>query len=218
MKNDSNNLWRLWLLILVLATTGIFINWRETAGEFPAPRQSLNSFPAQIGLWTKFGADLRFSADIESILRADDYLMRDYVSDNGKTANVYIGYYASQKSGATYHSPRNCLPGAGWTMTSPDVTEITTPTGRSFTVNRYIVENNKAKYLMLYWYQGRGRIVANEYVDKLSTIYDSVRLRRSDGSLVRIITAIGDSEAEAIKSASDLAVNLEGNLSAFVPD
>jgi hypothetical protein len=53
---------------------------------------------------------------------------------------------------------------------------------------------------MIYWYQGRGRIVASEYQDKVYTVLDSVLRRRSDGAMVRIMTGVGYSEAEATRS------------------
>lgn len=151
-------------------------------------------------------------------MRASDYVMRDYVNVNGTPANLYIGYYDSQRSGGTYHSPQNCMPGSGWEMTSPESVEITTPQGNKFTVNSYLVENGQSKQIMIYWYQGRGRAIASEYKDKVFTIWDSIIKSRSDGSMVRIMVPVGQSEAEALQSAIDLSAQTSDNLSLFIPN
>ncbi len=154
--------------------------------------------------------------ETESVLKTSDYVMREYVRD-GRLANLYIGYYASQKTGATYHSPQNCLPGSGWEMKKPEIVRIKTSDGKSFEANRYIIENGKYKEVMLYWYQGRGRTQASEYYDKIYTVLDSVTRRRSDGSMVRVMTSVGSSESEATSAAADLAAEVSEKLSAHVP-
>lgn len=210
---------QIYLLVAVLAVGGVFVHLRELAGDKTMMRNSLQNLPPKIGAWQKFGEDTRFPVEIESVLRADDYLLRDYfLPATGAAANIYVGYYNSQRTGATYHSPRNCLPGSGWVMHEPQTTEISLPDSRIITVNRYLIENDGKKYLMIYWYQGRGRITANEYQDKLLTIWDSVRRRRSDGALVRVVIPISGSEAETNRAAADISVQLAINLNEFVPN
>ena len=55
--------------------------------------------------------------------------------------NIYVGYYATQRTGATYHSPQNCLPGAGWQLKEPQTIDIAGANGRTFQANLYIIEN-----------------------------------------------------------------------------
>jgi EpsI family protein len=132
--------------------------------------------------------------------------------------NFYVGYYASQRDGATYHSPLNCLPGAGWVMSDPGKITIA-PQGRPpFVANSYLIQNGDHKDLLIYWYQGRGRAVASEYWGKVYTVVDSVRLRRSDGAMIRITTPVKTSEDAALKAAIDLAATASGILPEFVPD
>jgi EpsI family protein len=132
--------------------------------------------------------------------------------------NFYVGYYASQRDGATYHSPLNCLPGSGWVMSDPGKITIT-PKGRpAFVANRYVIQNGDHKDLLVYWYQGRGRAVASEYWGKIFTVVDSVRRRRSDGAMVRITTPVNGSETAALQAAIDLAANSSSILPEFIPD
>lgn len=210
---------KFWLLLLVLLIGGALIHWREAAGEIRPDRKLLKDFPANIGDWRQNGADQRFETEIETVLGANDYLMRDYfVPSSGKGANLYIGYYETQRTGATYHSPRNCLPGSGWTIAESQPVEIALPDGQKFFANNYVIENHQSKALMIYWYQGRGRYLANEYKDKFFTVLDSISRRRSDGAMIRIVVSIDKSEAEALETAKNLAAGAAANLAEFVPN
>jgi EpsI family protein len=217
MKTRSNT-FRFLALLAVLILGGGIINVWERAGEAHVPRQALRDFPSQLGSWRQVGADIRFDSETEKILRADDYLSRNFVS-NDRTASFYVGYYATQRNGATYHSPLNCLPGSGWVMS--DAARITiTPLGGGapFEANRFVVANGRDRALMIYWYQGRGRAVASEYWGKIHTVLDSVRRRRSDGAMVRVMVPVGNSQEEAQKTAVELASQGAAQLPAFVPN
>jgi EpsI family protein len=209
---------RVVVLIALLLVGGIVVNAWEYLGEVPVQRTELNGFPKSVGNWKQIGGDQRFDNATLAVLKASDYLMRDYQSADGRVANIYVGYYASQRNGATYHSPLNCLPGSGWTLNEPAQITIS-PAGRpQFLANRYVIANGNRKELMIYWYQGRGRSVASEYWGKIFTVIDSVRLRRSDGAMVRVMMSMGDSEAETIQAASGLAANVSTALPEFIPD
>src|SRR2546423_15383305 len=105
MGNKRGNFWRFGLLLGVLVLSGIAINVQERAGEAHVERRELKDFPAQLGAWRQAGADLRFDTETENVLRADDYVMRNYTLPDGRVASFYVGYYATQRNGATYHSP-----------------------------------------------------------------------------------------------------------------
>ena len=57
-----------------------------------------------------------------------------------------------------------------------------------------------------------------EYWGKIYTVIDSVRIRRSDGAMVRVMIPVGASEADATAAASDLAASASKALPAFIPD
>jgi EpsI family protein len=211
---------RFWAMFVLLVVGGALVNWWERAGEAHVERHALAEFPVQLGAWQQRGADTKFTQDVEQILRADDYLLRDYATPDGRSANFYVGYYFTQRNGATYHSPLNCLPGAGWTMRDPALIRITPAGGGTpFEANRYIIENGNDRQLLVYWYQGRGRAVASEYWGKVYTVLDSVKLRRSDGAMVRVIVPFrGNDEAAALRTAEDLAAQAAPRLPEFVPN
>ena len=207
-----------WLLLAVLIFGGIFINWFQQRGEAEVTRKPLSELPQKLGEWQQRGDEIRFSEQTESVLRVTDYTMREYTLPDGRIANLYVGYYASQRTGATYHSPQNCLPGAGWIMREPQIVEITTTSSKTFPANRYRIENGIYDEIMIYWYQGRGRAEASEYRDKINTVWDSTFRRRSDGAMIRVMTSVGGNEQEATKAAIDLAQKIADEISAFVPE
>jgi EpsI family protein len=209
---------RSYLLVSVLIFAGVFINWFATRGETNAERRPLAEMPAALGDWRQKGSEIKFDAQVEGVLRTSDYMMREYTMPNGRLANLYVGYYASQRTGATYHSPQNCLPGAGWVMRSPRYVEIARPDGSTFKANLYTVENGIYNEVMIYWYQGRGHAEPSEYRDKVNTVWDSITRRRSDGAIVRVMTSVGADEAEAVRAATDLSARLADALSPFVPE
>jgi len=210
--------WRFAILLVVLLAGGFIVNAWEYLGEARVERKELKDFPKQIGTWVQSGADEQFDNQTLAVLRSSDYLLRNYREADGRVVNFYVGYYASQRDGATYHSPLNCLPGAGWVMNDPGTITIT-PEGRTpFVANRYLIQNGLHKELLIYWYQGRGRAIASEYWGKVYTVVDSIRLRRSDAAMIRIMVPIDGSESKALQTAIDLAAHSSAILPEFVPD
>jgi len=207
---------RFGVLLVLILLVGVVVNAWSYLGEAHVERRDLSEFPTTVGAWQRT-VDRTLDDETLKVLRASDYLQRDFQRSDGQLANLYVGYYASQRSGATYHSPLNCLPGSGWMMSEPGKATITLPDGTSFVANKYVIQSGDLKNLMIYWYQGRGRNVASEYWGKFYTVLDSVRLRRSDGAMVRVTVPITGSEAAAEKAAIDFASGASAVLPQFVP-
>src|SRR5882762_9670739 len=119
MNKSTNKSGRFGILLAVILLGGAGVNAWQYIGEAHVARTELREFPRQVGAWAQIGGDERFDAQTEKVLQADDYLLRNYRAGDGRIASFYVGYYATQRNGATYHSPLNCLPGAGWTMSDP---------------------------------------------------------------------------------------------------
>jgi EpsI family protein len=208
---------RFGVLLVLIVAMGVLVNAWAYLGEAHVDRKELKDFPQTVGVWQKTGNDQILDDATLKVLKASDYLLRDFRKPNGPVANLYVGYYATQRSGATYHSPLNCLPGSGWILSEPGKATVSLPDGSSFTANKYVIQNGDYKSMMVYWYQGRGRNVASEYWGKIYTVFDSVKLRRSNGAMVRVTVPIGNSEADAEKSAIEFASAASAVLPEFVP-
>jgi EpsI family protein len=208
---------RFGVVLVLILVFGILVNAWAYLGEAHVDRKDLKDFPNSIGTWQTTGTDRVLDDETMKVLRASDYLMRDFRNPDGQVASLYVAYYASQRTGATYHSPLNCLPGSGWTLSEPGKATIALPDGTSFVANKYVIETGDYRSMMIYWYQGRGRNVASEYWGKIYTVFDSVRLRRSDGAMVRVTVPIANSEAKAEQTAMDFASVVSAALPQFVP-
>ena len=109
----------------------------------------------------------------------NDYILSDYSKSDGKVVNLYVAYYASQRTGESPHSPLVCIPGDGWSITKLERTSY----GAGQPLNRAIIERNGSKQLVYYWYEERGRRIASEYWSKWYLLSDAITKNRSDGAL-----------------------------------
>jgi EpsI family protein len=131
--------------------------------------------------------------------------------------SIYVGYYETQARGHTIHSPKNCLPGAGWEALSSETATIDLR-GSGVQVNRYLLQNGPERALVLYWYQGRGRVAHDEYRVKLDLLLDAALRNRSDEALVRVIVPVEDGrEDRAMALAEDVATIVIPSLDQALP-
>jgi EpsI family protein len=173
-------------------------------------RQSFDTLPLELARWRGYDAK-PLADDIVALLGVDDYVHRTYLSASGVPVNLYAGYYHSQRQGDTIHSPQNCLPGAGWRPVSSTTTTIPV-NGREVEVNQYVIQKGLDQQVVLYWYQGRGRVIANEYRNKALLMWDAATRHRTNGGLVRIIVPIApnvDAGGEARAFATAVLPHLE---------
>jgi EpsI family protein len=137
----------------------------------------------------------------KDVLRADDYLTRQYAASSGKSANLFVAYFQSQRAGQTPHSPKNCLPGSGWSWSVADTIRVEIA-GRAqrIEINRYIVSKGDDRAVVLYWYQSRDRVVASEYQAAAFTAWDALRYNRTDTELVRVVAPVTQNGVEFIQA------------------
>jgi EpsI family protein len=136
------------------------------------------------------GADVPIEPRVVQALGVSDYLSRVYQAPNLYPVFLYVAYYRSQRTGVSIHSPKNCLPGAGWEPVSAGHTALAAPGGKQVLVNQYEVENGLHRQLVLYWYQSHGRVIASEYRGKMYMVLDALRMNRTDAALVRVSTPV----------------------------
>ncbi|HWO88347.1 MAG TPA: EpsI family protein [Gemmatimonadales bacterium] len=165
------------------------------------------------------GRDARMADWEVTVVGVSTYLLRNYEAPTDPDRDwfsVYVGYYDRQTQGRTIHSPKNCLPGAGWEALASSTTDIATPRG-TFTVNRYLLQNKQQQALVLYWYQGRGRIEANEYRVKWNLLRDAAVRQRTEEALVRIVVPLTGDDTGALDLATRAAAELIPALELALP-
>ncbi|MGH9410367.1 MAG: exosortase C-terminal domain/associated protein EpsI [Vicinamibacterales bacterium] len=203
------------LLIAVLFFAARVALGALSASDPIVPSRPLSSLPMTLGPWT--GAPLPdFDPQTLSVLGVDDYVTRLY-RRGPDAADLYVGYYASQKRGGTIHSPLNCLPAAGWEPLSYSRVQLTGDPSRPIHANRYVIQRGLDRELVLYWFQSHGRTVASEYWNKAYLIFDGLTLHRTDGTLVRVVVGPFLNEARAERTATDFIHVLAPQLNRQLP-
>lgn len=147
-------------------------------------------FPLLHGQW--IGRDSTLDDEVLGVLKLTDYIKADYrQGSHGMPVNFYVAYYQSQRRGSSIHSPRSCIPGGGWKIsdfTQENMNHI--PGVSGLTVNRMLIELGEQRQLVYYWFDQRGRVITSEYIAKWYLFEDALKMQRSDGSLVRLVTFV----------------------------
>ena len=217
---------RLWFVVILMFSTALVLHMRGDVDRV-LPSRPIGEFPTTIG--TRTAVDIPFDAETLAVLGKGDFLDRLYLPQPGlppqdeanrNNVGLYIAYFPTQRTGQAIHSPQNCLPGAGWTFESKGVIELTDSTGRKYQVGDYLITNGTTTEEALYWYQLHGRSIASDYKAKLYTLTDSIRERRSDAALVRIMTPVnpGEDRASARNRAISFAEQITPLLPAYIPN
>lgn len=193
------------LAVLVCAgAVGASTSIVSALSSAPNPvRESFVEFPRKIGPWTGHAQVLE--QDVEDVLKATDYYNGDFVEEHGGPGvNLFVAYYESLAKSAAIHSPRVCLPGAGWEFADfqeRNFSEIVP--GSVGTFNYVVVQKGEIRMLMYYWYQQRERHTANEFGMKYYLLVDNLFKSRKDGALVRLMTPISAADSQKGEAAAD---------------
>jgi len=212
-----NSTLRFVLAAALIAAAAILLQARARSEVFP-PRLSLKQFPAELGGWT--GTDVAIDKDVLEILGPGDFLLRVYQNQQ-KTPyiDLFIAYFRSQRAGDTIHSPQHCLPGSGWAPVENQRITLTMPGREPFPANRYLIAKGDSRQLVLYWFWAHNRGVASEYWAKFYLVTDSIKMNRSDGSLVRITTPMypGETADAAQQRILPFASDVMQSLDSYIP-
>jgi EpsI family protein len=202
---------------VLLAQAGLFYGFSRNE-KIPS-RLPLSEFKLTGTSWKNI-QDVELDKSELEVLQADDVLSRIYQNQNsGHGASLFVAFFNTQKTGKAPHSPKNCLPGAGWVPSRSEIIDIPVPAqAEPLQANRYLVARGDNQSVVLYWYQSHGRTVASEYWAKYYTIKDSIRMNRSDTALVRVVVGVvGNNIDEANKTATDFALAFFSQLKQHLP-
>ena len=202
---------------LLIAGAGVLLQARARSEVFP-PRLPLKQFPQQLDSWT--GTDVPIDQDVLNILGPGDFLLRIYQNpQKAQYVDLFIAYFRSQRAGDTIHSPQHCLPGSGWAPVENKRIILNLPGHGPFPANRYLIAKGDARQLVLYWFWAHDRGVASEYWAKFYLVADSIKMNRSDGSLVRITTPMypGETADAAQQRILPFAQEVSPLLDSYIP-
>jgi len=209
-------------VLLVLQATLLYSAIRP---EIVPSGRPLNSMPTRLGSW-ELAKNGLIEQETLDILKADDILNGLYCPstslDCPKTekgsVGLFVAAFRTQRTGKSPHSPKNCLPGSGWVKLSSGEVAIDVGRAAPINVNRYVVSYGNERDLVLYWYQSRDRVVADEFKAKFWVMADAVRLNRTDTALVRVvIPVVNQDEAAAQATATDFVKSFYSTLLDYLP-
>jgi EpsI family protein len=202
-------------LVLFTFCVGFSLHRAIAQGDAQKPAPKLQQLPLVVGSW--HSRDEELPQDVLLALRVDDYLYRRYQQKAGDPVTLYVAYYGRQRLDERIHSPRGCLPAGGWFPVSAGYQEIVIPGTPShhFTANHYLVEKGLDRQVVLYWFQGRGRIVADEIKASLLLAFDTLSGRGSDEMLVRVNAPVRESPGHTLADELRLVQLLFPRLAGF---
>ncbi len=204
--------------LFLLCAAGIATYFISARHEVLPDRRLFATFPAVMGEWRGHSSSL--DVDIERALGLTDYVYSDFVKKGVPAVNLYVAYYASQRNGLSPHSPSVCIPGNGWQIIDLQRTSYSdNETKVSLPLNRVVVARGREKQLVYYWFEERGKKIANEYVSKMYLLRDAILKNRTDGALVRLTTTIlpGEREGDADKRLQEFTKIVVPNLAGYLP-
>ncbi|HFD13286.1 MAG TPA: EpsI family protein, partial [Crenotrichaceae bacterium] len=205
--------------VLLVGVT-LFVTLVPERKDIIPERKDFYSFPMEFDGWkgTREGLKQR----ILDALKVDDYILVDYINKDGTKINFYVAYYATQKKGQSAHSPRTCIPGGGWKISSIEQVPVkgVKVNGVPLIVNRTIIQKGEFRQLVYYWFQERGRILTNEYLVKWYILWDALTKNRTDGALVRLVTMVppGQDIELADRKLTDFAKIVVEKMHDYVPE
>jgi EpsI family protein len=218
---------RFWTIVVLLLATAFVLQSRGDTDRVPSS-EPLSHMPETFGTWT--AQDFPLDDATLDVLGKGDFLNRVYttkpVTSLAQSAplsrpaveppiSLFIGYFATQRTGQTMHSPQHCLPGAGWTFDSQKYVDLKDVNGKNYKVGEYLISNGDTKQFVIYWYQAHGRSVPNEYLAKLYMVTDAIRTNRTDGALVRVITPVMPNEQ--LETAENRAIRFTQQMTPYLP-
>jgi exosortase D (VPLPA-CTERM-specific) len=191
----SRSYWITLVLLIAIAPATVALGDRE---EAVPERQRFTIFPLSINGWK--GSEVGMEQKFIDTLKFDDYIVANYARSGDRLpVNFYVAYYASQRKGASAHSPKSCMPGDGWRIGEFEQRTIgshTTAKGDRLRVNRAVISKGKSRQLVYYWFQQRGRVITNEYLVKWYLFWDALTQQRTDGALVRLVVSLPENMSE----------------------
>jgi EpsI family protein len=195
---------------LLVATLGAYTWSGRRPSDFLA--QPLDTIDKQMAGWTMTGTQPLTDVVLQK-LQLTSYLSRTYVKDQSQL-DLFVAYYAQQRTGESMHSPKHCLPGAGWEIWKHDSAMVPF-NGQQVQINQYSIQNSGRRMLVFYWYQSKDRVLASEYMGKILLAKDTLLSGHTAGSLVRIILPdVPSAPAEGVVFAAQLMPQMQRCLGA----
>ncbi|MBC16740.1 MAG: EpsI family protein [Desulfovibrio sp.] len=194
---------RILIVCVLLIAAGAYVHFVKPQPVFL--EKPLRQFPLVVGDWTMSRSDT-FSQEILDVLRPTDYMSRNYVDSNGQVVSLYMGYHGGRQGDGGIHSPRNCLPGAGWYLDSTEAISVQAGEKGTIDIVNTVMSKGPTTLSFYYWFQVRGNVLNDEYSLKLAEVWNTLSAQRKDAAFIRISMPV-ESRDNGRTDAMDRFVN-----------
>ena len=183
---------RIAVCIVLIAVSGFYARELSASRVQSAGMPPLEAVQKNVGTWTS--REIPMSQETLDVLKADHWMFRDYRNAEGSRVVVFVAYFANQEVGSQIHSPRNCLPGSGWTVQSIDPVSLAVSDPPQ-DCNLMQIERKGDRQEVFYWFKTRSGTVTGEYALKWDLVKNSLKRRPTDAAFIRFMSTEKDSQA-----------------------
>jgi len=179
-----------------------------------------NSVKADIGVIPKYfkgwqSVPVLIGTNALNIIQPDTYLSRNYTL-NGKTVNVFIGYYQNLDKSDLIHSPLVCYPGSGWVI-QDDRDFSLTDKDRILNFRRLKVNNGNTSSVVLYAYTTNDLTTGSLVRMRLHLMASSILKNTSTNAFIRFSSNIVDEdETGTLRILSSFITDYKGYIDEFL--
>ena len=149
---------------------------RIDVAQFPLAKEgwTAQTFPIEKGVIAMLNPDAIFNAL--------------YVNANGGRVDLFFSYFGGDNAQSGVHSPRNCMPGGGWTIEKTERHDIAFGGGVIRASRMYVRYETDAR-VVDYWYITRHGETSSDYSLKLFTMLGALSFQPADVAFIRFISA-----------------------------
>lgn len=170
------------ILIIILLITFIV----TTTVKYYRPESDFivdfSDFPLELDNWR--GVEKEVPQYALDILNPMDVFSASYVNDDGLIVRLFFDYFSPDRGFGGPHSPRNCLPGAGWIIQENKTHNIDLGE-RTLSANRLKLKYQDDRYIMDFFYITHYGETGNDYLFKIYEIFSSLTFKPKDIAFIR---------------------------------
>jgi EpsI family protein len=164
----------------------------------------IEQLPLTKGAW--IGQAVHVTPEVMEMLSPDQLFSASYVGPSGNQVQLFIDYFSPENTTGAIHSPRNCLPGAGWIIVGSEP-RIIEAAGRRIPAIRMYLALGQSRQVMDFWYITRFGETANDYRLKFNTMISSLTLRPTDKAFVRFLSTQDPQSVTALEDFERLFID-----------
>jgi EpsI family protein len=183
---------RILIVSLIVGLGGLYARALSSQRVGVTAMPNFDLMPTTIAGW--YSQDFPLSESIAAVLDADLVLQRGYRNASGNEVWLFLAYFAEQQVNSQIHSPRHCVPGSGWNVSSLESQTVQLAQGPE-NVACMSLERLGTEQEMLYWFRTRSGTVTGEYALKWDLVRNALARRPTDALFVRYHARKQDAEA-----------------------